>query len=370
MDAHGGCVPCQGHLLGVVVVIEQHIGGCVGSLGADIGGEFGLGAGTDLIGHGDDELDITCRHGDSSRGVRASLDSARSDLVAVGGDGVTERARQGIALVGGGGSRERHSARGGCALKVYSEVIHSGGCLIGCLRLDDTQVDQPRVVRGLHQLRCSHRTNVGVDLIEVALLIIEHDAPVEATGVCVVGHRAGVGRDVVDAQVAQRHDLDLGATAHIGGADGIEPAVLTDAVEHALVIAGNGCHGDGGITQNGARGGVGREVDGGEFAVDHLPTHVEVIENAIVGAGDRVVGHATAADVVAIHVAQRDGEGAFPGLHVILNMVEHIGVGLVEVVPNCLEVDALHLAVLIDGTAQRSLIDIAALGELGQGLSG
>ena len=51
-------------------------------------------------------------------------------------------------------------------------------------------------------------------------------------------------------------------------------------------------------------------------------------------------------------------------------MVEDIGVGLIEVVPHGLEVDALHLSVLIDGTAQRSLIDITLVGELGQRLSG
>ena len=242
VDACCRCLPGDDGLLGVVVVVKLDTCGCVGCLGPDIDVELGLGAGASLVGDGDNQLDITSGHGDLCRGLGARLDSACGHLSAIGRDGVVERAVEGIALVGGGGCGEGHCACGRRAIKVGSQVGHCSRCLVGGLRLDDTQVDEPCVVGGLHQLCCRDRSDVGVDLIEVALLVGEHRAPVEASGVRVIGHRTGVGRDVVDAQVAQRHDLDLGAAAHIGGADGIEPSVLTDAVEHALVVAGDGGH--------------------------------------------------------------------------------------------------------------------------------
>jgi hypothetical protein len=47
-------------------------------------------------------------------------------------------------------------------------------------------------------------------------------------------------------------------------------------------------------------------------------------------------------------------------------MIKYIGIGLIEIVPHSLEVDALHKAVLIDCTTQWCLINVSALGEFSE----
>ena len=116
----------------------------------------------------------------------------------------------------------------------------------------------------------------------------------------------------------------------------------------------------------GLRGLVGREVDGGQFTVDHLHVEVEVVEDAVAESRHGVVSDATARDEVGIEIVHRHGLRACPVLHVVRHVVDGVRCATVVEVGFRQEMDAVHLAVGIDGTAQWGSHHVVALAQLGE----